>query len=109
MFDRQFNFSGLKQLGWLIGRNETNWTGSDSPKPVRGSTASSSKVSVTRTTSRPRRTSTTPTLLKETTPNEAQGLIIDMVKGLVASAQDSGDKNNKNKKKRGNLDDWYQL
>ena len=83
----------------MIGRNETNWTSSESTKPVRGSTASSSKVTVKRTTSRPRRTSTIPSILKETTPNEAQGLIIDMVKGLVASAQDGGDKN-KNKKKR---------
>merc|ERR1719394_871315 len=61
---------GLKQLGWLIGRNETDWTSSSSKKSTR----------------RP----------PFGTTNKSQVLgVIDMIQGIVASAQDGDEKDEK--------------
>ena len=73
---------GLKQLGWLIGRNETDWTAASGSKK-----GSSSRLSTT-TTSAP-----------VTTADKKQVLgVIDMVQGIIASAQD-GDEDKEDGKK----------
>merc|ERR1711874_277427 len=96
---------GLKQLGWLIGRNESDWTSSSSKK------SSTRRPTTTFTPSRSttRRTTTGQTQTPGTT-NKSQLLgVIDMVQGIVASAQDTGDQKdekiktkNKNKNKNKN-------
>merc|ERR1712227_148748 len=86
---------GLKQLGWLIGRNETDWTSSSSEKKSTKTTVSktSSKTTVSVSTA-----GTTPGSV--TTADKTQLLgVIDMVQGIVASAQDGDEDKEDNVKK----------
>merc|ERR1711868_330578 len=85
---------GLKQLGWLIGRNETDWTSSSSEKK-------SSKTTVSKTSSKTTSVSTAGTTPGSvTTADKTQLLgVIDMVQGIVASAQDGDEDKEDNVKK----------
>ena len=100
-----FYIAGLKQLGWLIGRNETDWTSSSAEKTStrRPVTTETSKKGDSPSRATTRRTTRSTTTAPPATTNKSQLLgVIDMVQGIVASAQDGDEPGEKTPEKNKN-------